>query len=278
MSVAQVHRMEHWTIRMVEWYMTSHMGQEEGYMLNNHGMFFDLSTLALSVYSNDIDSIDDAHTRIQYRLTGIWPNGHYAYDGTPRNEIMRPTSLHYVTFNLVGWIHIASIVESLRTDNASFDDHIPSVWEMKHENSTSNDAPVLLKAIRWLCQYLPEDPKIYDTLMDSKAGMGVKYPYKQEDAFAFDRILEIFHHGVRIYGVNRMFSPQQMKSESVKIALNMPLYSINTASHTKYSSVDPNAGQRLWPGLGLPNHYSGGSDGALWYKLPANTRRHLREM
>jgi hypothetical protein len=143
---------------------------------------------------------------------------------------------------------------------------------MKHENSTLDDPPVLLKAIQWLCQYLPNDPKVYNTLMESKEGMGVNFPYKQDDAFAFDNILEILHYGVRMYGVNRLFSPQQLRLKSVKVALNISLYSIKTASYTKFSSVHPDSGNRLWPALGLPNHYSGGSNGKLWYKLERKRR------
>jgi hypothetical protein len=96
--------------------------------------------------------------------------------------------------------------------------------------------------------------------MELKAGMGVNFPYEQEDAFAFDRILEILHYGVKVYGVNRIFSPQQLRLKSVKAALKIPLYSINTASTTKYFSVQPDSGTRLWPALGLPNHYIGGND------------------
>jgi hypothetical protein len=109
MSGAQVQKMEQWTSHMVEWYMTSHMGMEEGLEKNNHGLYFDLSTLALSVYSNGIDDIDDARTRIQFRLSKVWPDGHYAYDGTPSHELIRATCLHYATFNLLGWIHIGYI-------------------------------------------------------------------------------------------------------------------------------------------------------------------------
>jgi hypothetical protein len=256
--------MEQWTSSMVEWYMTSQMGKENGHMLNNHGMFFDLSTLAKSVYSNGIDYIDDARTRIQYRLSKVWPDGHHAYNGTPSYQLTMATSLHYVTFTLLNWIHIALIVESLRMEILSLAVSLHSIWEMKHENSTADDPPVLLKAIRWLCQYLPNNPKAYDTLMESKAGMGVKFPYEQEDTFAVDNILEILRYGVRIYGVNRIFSPQQLKLQSVKVALNMPLYSIKTASRTNFSSIYPESGMKLWPSLGLPNHYSGGSNGALW--------------
>jgi hypothetical protein len=80
--------MEQWASHMVEWYMTSHMGEEEGRTLNNQGMYFDLFTLDLSIYSNGIDNIDDARTRIQYRLSKAWPDGHYAYDGTPPMSLL----------------------------------------------------------------------------------------------------------------------------------------------------------------------------------------------
>ena len=69
---------------------------------NNHGMYFDLSTLSLAVYGNDVDLVDYARARLRFRLAHNWPDGHFAYDGSQPHETDRPTGLHYITFNLIG--------------------------------------------------------------------------------------------------------------------------------------------------------------------------------
>ena len=37
-------------------------------------------------------------------------------DGSMYHEISRPTALHYITFNLIGWIHAALVVEATRAN------------------------------------------------------------------------------------------------------------------------------------------------------------------
>jgi hypothetical protein len=125
---------------------------------------------------------------------------------------------------------------------------------------------VLLKAMQWYLQYLPDHAEMYNVLTASKEGMGVGFPFRQVDTFAFDRMLEILHYGVRIYGVTKLFSPEQLKSKAVRIALNMPFYGVLTEMMTEFG-VGSHMECRVWPSLGLPNHYTGVNIGteARWY-------------
>jgi hypothetical protein len=198
--------------------------------------------------------------------------GHFGSDGSQPYETIRPTSLHYITFNLVGWIHNALIVESLRKNNV-LPDSFPSLWWMRHSNETAADRPVLLKAARWYIQFLPSDPAVYEHWTEPVEGMGINFPFKQEDHFAFDRMLEIVHYSVRVYGVHSVFTDKQLSSKAVQAVLVMPLYSPKKAMMTKHSSADPDSGGRVWPTLGILNHYSAGPNGAQWYNKDRKRRR-----
>jgi hypothetical protein len=198
--------------------------------------------------------------------------GHFALDGNQPHETVRPTSLHYITFNLIGWFHNALIVDSLRKNHV-LPDSFPSLWWMRHKNETAADRPVLLKATHWYIQFLPSDPAAYEHWTEPVEGMGINFPFKQEDHFAFDRMLEIVHYSVRIYGLHNVFTDKQLSSKAVQAVLNFPFYSPKKAMMSKYSSADPDSGGRVWPSLGVLNHYSAGPDSALWYNEDRKYRK-----
>ena len=278
MTVTQVVAMQRWCAQLAMWEMTSHQGNEEVTSTNNHGMYFDMSTLALANYGNDMDVVDYARGRLRFRLTHLFPDGHFAYDGSQPHETARPTALHYITFNLIGWIHCAQIVESLRSHSV-LPGSFPSLWWMRHENETSSTAPpVLLKAARWFVKYLPADPNLYTKWLEPKEGMEVKFPYDQDDHYAFDRMLEIVHYMVRVYGVKKVFTDKERLTKPVQTALNYAFYSTKTAMMTPYTSTDPDSGGRVWPSLGVQNHFFEGDN--KWYpedKSPKIRHRELRQ-
>lgn len=128
-----------------------------------------------------------------------------------------------------------------------------SLWEVKHEGEENDPAamPVLCKAIRWIAQFLPNNTKPYKEWTEPVAGMGVGFPYGQTDHYAFDRLLEILHYGVQVYGVKGIYDREDKLPKSGEVALNLPLYSTGLASYSKFSSVDPDSGARVWTALGL---------------------------
>jgi len=247
---ADVNTFQVWCATLAQSMMTSQQGHEEGRSLNNHAVYFDLSVLSLSLYSKNDDLVDITRTRIHFRLTKVAPIGHFGLDGSPPHETTRPTALHYVTFNLIGWIHLALAVEAAR-QHSELPGAMESLWWVRHEGmSKENDDPVLCKAIRWLSQYLPPKSEMYESWQEPTQGMGVNFNYSQVDHFAFDRMLEIIHYGVGVYGVKRLF-PALDTTPNVKIALDYPLYSTKLAMFNQYSSVDPDSGTRAWPMLGV---------------------------
>ena len=82
---------------------------EEGWCHNNHALYLDLSTISLALYAGDDDLVDTARSRLFYRLSKPAPKGHFSLDGGQPEETTRPTALHYVTFNLIGWVHVAQV-------------------------------------------------------------------------------------------------------------------------------------------------------------------------
>jgi len=252
-SPLQVKKMVHWCSELGHWILRSNMGNDEARALNNHGLYFDMSTLSLFLYTKEEHFINSAKQRLLFRLTKPYPFGHFAVDGSQPHELNRPTGLHYITFNLVGWMHAAAINEAARMQSDQPGSEL-SLWLVKHENEAHNPAsePVLCKAIRWLIQYLPVNTSTFERYSDPVDGMGVSWPYEQADAFAFDRMLEILRYGVSVYGLQAMYPTGEIP-QNVRRSLQYPLYSTKLATYTKYSSVHPDSGSRAWNALGVIN-------------------------
>jgi hypothetical protein len=123
----------------------------------------------------------------------------------------------------------------------------------ERESKENGDDPVLLRAMQHILQYLPTNPDAYKKKMSvEEAELANKFPFSQQQPFAFDRFLEIIHYGVLIYGADRLFECDKSEySDAIKLALKQTLYSTEGASYTKYSSVGPDSGMRIWPMLGL---------------------------
>ena len=220
-----------------------------------HGLYLDVTMLSLFIFAQEEDFfVHTARNRLLFRLANEHPIGHFDADGGQPHESGRPTGLHYITFNLVGWIHAALICEAVRMRSSAPAAEL-SLWLVKHDSEASNPAaqPVLCKAIRYLSTYLPARAAQYEQhTQPAEDGMTVFWPYEQADAFAFDRMLEIIRYGRAVYGLEALF-PAGEVPQNVRTALDYPLYSTRTATHTKYSSVHPDSGNRAWPSLGLRN-------------------------
>lgn len=263
MTEATTLTLQRWCLDLARWAMSSNQGVAEARSPNNHGVYFDLTTLALSTYAHDLQSIDFARARLQFRLEHAYPLGPFSFDGSQPHETIRPIGLHYITFNLAGWFHCAQIVESLRA-TSPLPGSIPSLWQLRHLNDADTAPPVLLKAAKWLLKFLPSHGNLYKVSTKPKPGMDVNFPFKQNSPFDFDRMLELLRYAVRVYGVKDLFSETERLSPRVQAALNFPFYSTETAMMTSWGCTDPNAGGRLWDSLGLPNHFF--DEQGKWYK------------
>ena len=251
-SLAQVRKMMDWCGKLGEWYMESAQGQEEGISTNNHALYFDLSVASLSVYAMRDDLLDASMGRLLYRLATPHPLGHFSDNGSQPHEYRRPTGMHYVTFNLIGWIHTALVIDAAR-DHSESAIGMQSLFWVRHFGDDKKAPPVLLKAIRWILQFLPPEAAYYEQYTPpSETLRAAKFPYSQVDHFLFDRLLEILHYGANIYGANRLFAQSDWRNiPAAKTALYYPLYSTKLGQFTKYSSVDPDAGARAWTAIGL---------------------------
>ncbi len=259
-----VRHMEKWCRQLTVWYMSSTQGHQEGRSLNNHGLYFDIAVLAVSIYTRDTITQDLTRSRLYYRLKQPAPTGHYAADGEPLNEVDRPTAMHYVTFTLVGWVHAAQLLEGLRV-HTELPGAMESLWESLHPADTEHTlsatpatahvaVPILLKATRWLVKYLPTSAQAYHQYTEPVPGMEVSFPFSQTDAFAFDRMRDIVHTAVQYYGVDQVFLDPS--SDQATTFFSISPYSTDMISIFQYSSVNPDSGTRAWAGLGVYDHLS----------------------
>ena len=115
-----------------------------------------------------------------FRLYKRPRRGHFNLDGSQPHETTRPTALHYVTFNLIGWVHVAQVVEAAR-EHSEKPGSFLSLWSVKHDDEVDQPeaVPVLCKAIRWIAQFLPRDDLYYLQYTEPFEGMGVDFPFQQ---------------------------------------------------------------------------------------------------
>lgn len=120
----------HWLRSYADWLQDSPQGRHASRRLNNHGTFYDLQIAAIAIFLGDIDALNAALRRVRERL----PH-QFAPDGSQPRELARSRPRHYSYLNLVGWIAIARLAESVGDD----------LW-----NYEAADGRSLRKALRWL--------------------------------------------------------------------------------------------------------------------------------
>jgi anti-sigma28 factor (negative regulator of flagellin synthesis) len=248
---SHVTALQSWCAKLARWLLNSNQGHEEAISPNNHGLYIDLTMLSLSIYAQQDDLVDIVRSRLLYRLSRPHPLGHFALDGSPPNELKRTISLHYITFNLAGWVHATIANEAVRR-NSELENVMESLLWVRHEGDPDGD-PVLLKAIRWFAKWLPPTQAYYEKFTEPEKGMHVNYPYQQDDAFAFDRMVEIIQFGVGAYGVKKLFGVRP--SQAVNLVLARSKYTTKYASLSEYSSVLPDSGAKAWAGFGIYDRY-----------------------
>jgi Alginate lyase len=248
LSSVDVAELQTWCGVLAKWILRSSQGSEEAKSLNHFGVYVDQTLLALAIYARDDQLVDVVRSRLRYRLTKPFPLGHFGLRlGAQLHEIGRATALHYITFNLLGWVHLALMCEAIKNNDVLLQSMESLIW-LRHEGDPDGD-PVLMKAIRWLSQWLPPATSHYETLAMPVKGMHVEFPYEQENEFAFDVMLEVVQFGVGVYGAKRLFG--DFPSPEITIALAYPKYSVDRASMGDFSSVYPDSGSRAWSALGV---------------------------
>ena len=251
----QIEKMEKWTMRLLTWLHGSRQGGVFGNALNIRGIVFDLLTMSLAYYSKSSEYVDYARNRMMYRLSTAAPLGHFSLDGSQPHEIFHNSPLHYLTSNLITWIHAATVNDAIREGSGT----LPSLWQVKHdvEMDDPNSDPVLLKAIRWYLQYLPIKQINYRREWSSASAfpdLDHQFPYHQKNDFQFDRMLEIFNHGVARYGFARIFRMDATVTESpigAAAAKRFSRYDTGTAMRDSPVYATHESSTRPWPALGI---------------------------
>ena len=126
--------MKMWFSDYLDWLMNSTAGIQEGKSKNNHGTWYNAQVSAISLFLNKTDITKRTVQESKHRIaTQILEDGRQPF------ELMRPASLDYSVFNLLGLFKVAKAGEHVGID----------LWNFK----TSKGAG-LQKAIDYLLPYL----------------------------------------------------------------------------------------------------------------------------
>lgn len=89
------------------WLQESEPGRGERLAANNHGTYFDLQAAAIECYLGDSRGLGISYLRAMSRLAQ-----QFTPEGGQPEETRRPTSQHYLYFNLQGWLHLLLLLRA----------------------------------------------------------------------------------------------------------------------------------------------------------------------
>lgn len=155
LSEAECGALRDWLRAYLDWVQSSPQGEEECGSLNNHGTYFDLQVAAIAAYLGDSAVLTATFRRSRARI-----NMQFDPDGSQPHELWRPTSLHYCSFNMQGWIGLATLGASCGID----------LWA--HRSATGG---CLVRGAEWLVRH----------------AAARDWPYPQIDAFEWSRLAPV---------------------------------------------------------------------------------------
>lgn len=160
-----------WCAEYLEWMLTSANGRDEARQRNNHGTWYDVQVLSLSLYSDSRDSGQQVaeHSAFERMASQIEP------DGRQPLELARTRSLDYSTMNLLAFFDMAELL-------THFDCNL---WE-----SETPDGRSLRAALRWLAE----------TALGDEA-----WPYEQITEFDRAKLAPLLRRGAHRFGDARMW-------------------------------------------------------------------------
>ena len=157
-----VSELKSWLSQYRRWLHTSKQGLRERQAANNHGTWYDVQDAAIAAYLDDVAGVIDVMRRAEDRL-----REQFAEDGPQPHEAVRSISLHYHTYNLQAFLHLAHMADRVGGD----------LW-----NATVDGDRTLEKGLRWLLRF------------GRRA-----WPLQQTQAFDHDRLLVLTRHAVAGY-------------------------------------------------------------------------------
>ena len=104
MTPSQILGFKDWLRAYSKWLQHSHQGLEEMTRTNNHGIYFDLQLAAIAAYLENRLLLAESLARSLSRIPD-----HFTSEGVQSQELRRPLSKHYCTFNLMAWMNMAML-------------------------------------------------------------------------------------------------------------------------------------------------------------------------
>ena len=154
--------LQRWLAEYRDWLHSSEQGLGERRSRNNHGTWYDIQDAAVSAYLDDVRGVIHVMRRAEDRL-----REQFADDGHQPHEAVRPISLHYHTYNLQAFLHLAHMADRVGGD----------LW-----NATVDGDRPLENGLRWLLRFGRRP-----------------WPFQQTQAFDHDRLLVLTRHAVAGY-------------------------------------------------------------------------------
>lgn len=139
-SFALQHTFKQWISKYNQWLIESDLGKDEADEHNNHGTYYSVQVVALSIFIGETklakSQIDTAKIRIQKQLKA---------DGSQPFELARTLPFDYATMNLEGFCELARMAEKLKID----------LWHFQ-----TVDGKSIKEAIDWFLPFI-ENKKVW---------------------------------------------------------------------------------------------------------------------
>lgn len=130
--------LKEWIREFLNWLQTHQYGLDESIHPNNHGTYYDVQSIAMYLFIDDIQGAKDLINRLTLdRIAKQIPS-----DGSQPHELARTKSWDYASMNLLGWCKIAIMAEKIGVD----------LW-----NYAPNGQNYLKSMIDWFIPYLQGD-------------------------------------------------------------------------------------------------------------------------
>ena len=126
--------MKNWFREYLDWLLTSDNGKAEAAWYNNHGTWYDVQTVHMALFINDLERVKDIINKVPNKRidTQIEPDGSQPY------ELKRTRSFNYSTMNLTAFFRLAKYGEYVNIN----------LWEYESEDGRS-----LRKALEYLVPF-----------------------------------------------------------------------------------------------------------------------------
>ncbi|MDR1381810.1 MAG: alginate lyase family protein [Tannerella sp.] len=105
-------QLQEWFARYLEWITTSPIGLDEADEHNNHGTYYDVQTVSLSLFTGQRERA----ARILQTQTCPRIESQLAEDGSQPHELARTLSCSYSQMNLAGFFALAALAENTDVD------------------------------------------------------------------------------------------------------------------------------------------------------------------